>query len=123
MKVQLQDDNLRLRLSEAEFARLLAGDTVENRSSLPIGSLRQALLADSGAAAAELLGQADNFLLRVPMDLLREYQGRLPCRDGLGLQLTQEKGEMLAVRIEVDVRDSLRSRGVGQIRRGDPGRA
>lgn len=119
MKFQLQDDNLRLRLSEAEFARLLAGDTVENCSSLPTGCLRQALLGDAGATSAELLGKPDNFLLRVPLDLLREYQCRLPCREGLALQLALEAGERLAISIEVDVRDSVRSRGAGRKRAAD----
>jgi hypothetical protein len=110
MKLQLRDDNLRLRLSEAEFARLLAGGTVENRSRLPVGGLRQALLGDADAASAELLGKPDNFLLRVPLDLLHAYQRRLPCRDGLTLELPLAEGERLAISIEVDVRDSVRSR-------------
>jgi hypothetical protein len=114
MKLQLRDDSLRLRLTEAEFARLLAGDTVENCSRLPIGGLRQALLGDADAASAELLGKPDNFLLRVPLERLREYQRRLPCRDGLALELALADGEWLAISIEVDVRDSVRNRGTGR---------
>ncbi len=66
MKVQLQDQSVRLRLDEAELAR----------------------------PAVEALA------------------GRLPCRDGLPFEIALEDGSQLQLQFDVDVRDSVRQRGV-----------
>ncbi|MCR6495897.1 hypothetical protein LJB71_06485 [Thermomonas sp. S9] len=49
--------------------------------------------------------------LALPRDLLESYAQRLPCRDALVIRLPLDGGDMLQVDFEVDVRDSVRSRG------------
>lgn len=111
MKLQLQHASLRLRLSEAEFARLLAGEAVENRTPLPGGVAVQRVLAVEASDAVSLDGGPERLLLRVPLALLAAYAARLPCREGIEASVALGSGDALALCLEVDVRDSVRTRG------------
>lgn len=109
MKLQLQDAHVRLRLSEDEFARLLADEVVLSRTPLPGAALVIALRAVDGEAYG-FEGVLPALTLRVPRDRLIDYQQRLPCRDGIETEVETGDGR-LAISLEVDVRDSLRTRG------------
>jgi hypothetical protein len=111
MKLQLDGQQLRLRLDEAEFARLLAGDAVVASTRLPGTCWRLDALA-SDEETAVFATQADGLQLRLPLLLLQDYQQRLPCRDGIVVELPLADGTPLQLSVEVDVRDSVRVRGV-----------
>jgi hypothetical protein len=108
MKVQLQGQTLRFRIDEAELAVLQAGGVVENRTCLPGACLTQSVvLTDSPAPTLER-----GVRLQLPRSLLDTYVARLPCRDGLTIRLPLPADqESLEIVFEVDVRDSVRTRG------------
>jgi hypothetical protein len=109
MKMQLQDASLRLRLSEAEFTRLLDGESVLSRTPLPGGALVFGLGMTTGEAFA-FAGALPALNLLAPRTALLDYQQRLPCREGIETEVETGDGR-LAISLEVDVRDSVRTRG------------
>lgn len=113
MKVQMQGQVLRIRIDESELAWLQAGETVENLTRLPEGaSTRHVVSVAEGGPSLTATREGWTFLL--PRALLEPYVARLPCRDGLVVRLPLEEGGELEVHFEVDVRDSIRSRGTAK---------
>lgn len=114
MKVQLQGQQVRLRISEAELARLQAGEVVENLTRLPAGRVLRQWLQVGERPQPVLLADAEGWGCLLPSAGLAAYVARLPCRDGLRfcLPLAQDAEETVEIDLEVDVRDSVRSRGV-----------
>lgn len=111
MKVQIQSQTLRLRIDESELARLLAGEVLENQTWLGTpGALSQRLQLHD-AAEAMLDGDANALIVKLPRDDVQLLQARLPCRDGLSFSL-QTQALPLQLQFDVDVRDSVRQRGV-----------
>lgn len=110
MKVQLQQQSVRVRVDEDELARLLAGQTLSNLTRLGTAPPWALLivLGAQGAATLEYEGHAPRIVL--PSALLTAYSERLPCRDGLSFHLEQGH-EPLKLQFDVDVRDSIRQRG------------
>lgn len=109
MKVQLQGQQLRLRIDEAELARLQAGETVENLTRLPGGAAcRQRLRLGE---QAQLAGDAADWCFQLPQAQLEAHVARLPCRDGLVFPLAVGDGDVIEMHFDIDVRDSVRSRG------------
>ena len=108
MKVQLQSDALRLRVDEAELARLLAGQTLCLQTWLH-GRPVFALELHSGAALALAVDAIWQCVL--PMPALREYAETLPRRDALALFPDAADAASLRIDFEVDVRDSRKQRG------------
>ena len=110
MKIQMQDQSVRLRIDEAELAALLDQDRVENLTWL--GSevaCRQCIeLVDT---ELQLHGDAAAWCLRIPRRQLADYVARLPCRDGLEWDLQIGPRRSVQLCFEVDVRDSVRKRG------------
>ena len=94
MKIQLQGQSLRLRIDEAELARLQAGESIENLTRLPGGcALRQQLqLVDAATPTLQLL--EDGFGFGLPADALADYVARLPCRDGLVFLSRDDSGQV-----------------------------
>ncbi|WP_052108183.1 hypothetical protein [Aerolutibacter daejeonensis] len=113
MKVQMQGQALRIRISEAELARLLDGETVENLTRLP-GNMAHHQLRMVEAGEPALFAAPGGWAFSLPRGELEPYVARLPCRDGLVVRLPVEQGGDLEVEFEVDVRDSVRSRGMGK---------
>ena len=112
MKAQLQGQSLRLRIDEAELARLQAGEVIENLTLLPGGGgLRQQLVL-AAAAAPRLLALEDGCRFELPAALLAPYVVRLPCREGLVFSLPVAEADAIEIHFEVDVRDSVKNRGV-----------
>ncbi|MBU6510370.1 MAG: hypothetical protein KGQ73_09335 [Gammaproteobacteria bacterium] len=108
MRLQLQSQTLRLRIDEAELARLLAGDTLRDELRWPDGRIEQHQLAL--AARAGWHRDADGWCVALPDTAVRELAARLPSRDGLRLELPVPQGQVLQVLFDVDVRDSTRQR-------------
>ncbi len=114
MKVQLQGQLVRLRISEAELTRLQAGGTVDNLTRLPAGLLLRQWLRLGDDAQPALQVDAGGWGCLLPRAELASYVARLPCREGLRLRLPLAEGaeDVVEIDLEVDVRDSVRSRGV-----------
>lgn len=111
MKLQLQGQHMRLRIDEAELARLLAGDVVSNQTwlgSAP-GFSQSLLLADQ---ALPTLAMPDGgWQITLPHAAVARYVEQLPCRHALVFELAMDVGPPVDMGFEVDVRDSLQSRG------------
>lgn len=108
MKIQLQDQSLRLRIDEAELAQLLAGTPVGNQTHWPDGQVehQQLVLGDSDGWQRN----GDGWRVSLNDSEVRAFAARLPSRDGLSLTLPVPGGEPLQLLFDVDVRDSVRHR-------------
>ncbi len=117
MKLQIQGQDVRLRIDEAELARLLAGETILNSTRFaPERIFTQSLALHTGDLP--LLGpEADGWALCLPRPAVDDYVLRVPCRDALAFELPLPGAASLSLRFEVDVRASLQARGP---RRRDP---
>ncbi len=124
MKLQLQGQSIRLRVDEAELARLLAGEKVVNRLVLGAAvEFRQTLFlgAGEGTSTTPLLDVRDGgWDVALPREAVEAYAGQLPCRHALAFELGLATGEAIELNFEVDVRDSLKARGPRR-RREAPG--
>lgn len=108
MRVQLQEQSLRLRIDEAELAALLAGGTVENTTRWPDGRDERQQLALAAQHGWERSG--DGWRINLADAAVRELAARLPSRDGLSFELAVPGGGALQILFDVDVRDSVRQR-------------
>ncbi|MEW9572875.1 hypothetical protein ABQJ54_14040 [Rhodanobacter sp. Si-c] len=108
MRVQQQGQTLRLRIDEAELAKLLAGSTVENTTRWPDGcdEHQQLVLAPQHGWRRS----SDGWHVDLADAAVRELAARLPSRDGLSFELAAPDGSTLEVLFDVDVRDSVRQR-------------
>jgi len=118
MKLQLQGQRMRLRLDEAELARLLAGDTIVNATDLGAGIHFCQRLGLHAGTAPMLQATPGEWRLQLPEAAVRDYVGRLPCRDALGFELDMDGSAAVSLHFEVDVRDSLQVRGPRRRRSG-----
>lgn len=111
MKLQVQGQGVRLRVDEAEFARLLAGETVVNRTALGAAvEFAQSLVL--GAGDRPSLAVVDSsWHVALPRNDVQDYAGQLPCRHALAFELDLGAAEMIGIDFEVDVRDSMKTRG------------
>lgn len=111
MKLQIQNQELRFRIDEAELGVLLDGGEVANATVLGDGvAFRQQLRLHAEASPVFKAG-ADAWRLLLPEAAVREHVRRLPCKQGLIFELEQRSAVSLTVRFDVDVRDSLQQRG------------
>ncbi|MGV8961402.1 MAG: hypothetical protein ACOH1V_13640 [Stenotrophomonas sp.] len=113
MKLQLQGQRVRFRLEEAEFSALRDGQDVSNHTCGGAIDFRQSLRLGDGAQP-QLQASPGHWKLTLPRAAVEVYARQLPCRQGLDFALEQETGEPLLISFEVDVRDSLRTRGPGR---------
>ncbi len=111
MKGPLQEHTLRRRLDEADLAALPAAQEVRNRTRLVPGAALcvQVRLTRDEAALVGKPGHVTFFLPQTQLDL---YVLRLPCREGLCFSLPVGGEDRLDIEFAVDVRDSVRQRGV-----------
>jgi hypothetical protein len=109
MKLQIEGAQLRFRLSEAELAHLLDGQTVLNQTPLPDGACARRTLRLIDADTATLRWQGADLNLTLPRTAVAAYAATLPRRDALGFVLG-DSAAALQIDFEVDVRDSVRSR-------------
>ncbi|MFC4761956.1 hypothetical protein [Dyella koreensis] len=108
MKIQLQEQTLRLRIDEAELAQLLAGTSVSNQTHWPDGRVEHHQLTLGGRAGWQRDG--DGWRVTLSDTEVRAFAARLPSRDGLSLTLPVPGAEPLQLLFDVDVRDSVRHR-------------
>ena len=107
MKVQLQDDALRVRLDEAELAQLLAGRSPCLRTPSGTGTLFALRVELAPAFAFE---PGDAWRLALPDATVRAWADTLPRRDALSFAVAGGANG-LRVDFEVDARDSRKVRG------------
>jgi len=116
MKIQIEAQQLRFRIDEAELAELLAGRTVDNTSTLPSGQgallVRHCVNLTNGHAACSC--DSGHWQLLVPRGLVEEHARQLPRREGLRFTFDTGEGRAdtmaLHVTLDIDVRDSARRR-------------
>lgn len=108
MRVQQQQQSLRLRIDEAELAALLAGGTTGNETRWPDGHAERHQLVL--AAQHGWQRSSDGWRVALVEADVRELAARLPSRDGLQFELVVPGGATLNVLFDVDVRDSVRQR-------------
>lgn len=118
MKLQLHGQRMRLRLDEAELARLLAGDAIVNVTELGSGLRFCQALRLHADAQPTLQAAPGAWQVGLPEAAVRDYVQRLPCREALEFELAGDGNAVLWLHFEVDVRDSLQLRGA---RRGSRG--
>lgn len=108
MRVQLENQTLRLRIDETELAQMLAGGIAENRTRLPDGrhEIQQIRLASQTGWQRE----DARWCIELPDAEVRALSARLPSRDGLHFDLPTPDGGTLQILFDVDVRDSARKR-------------
>jgi hypothetical protein len=111
MKVQLQQQTLRLRISEHELAQLLAGGEVSNLTRITPSVAYSFNLCLTKEVEPTLVGSSGCWWFHLPQRPLQDYVATLPNRHGLEFPINVGQNETLQVEIEVDVRDSVRSRG------------
>jgi len=111
MKVQLQDQSVRLRLDEAELARLLAGESVENMTRF--GGIEGWGMAVSlhGGEQPVLLDGGTFCRLVLPRPAVEALAARLPCRDGLPFEIALEDGSQLQLQFDGRARQRAPARG------------
>lgn len=110
MKVQIQGQNLRWRVAEAELALLLGGSHVVDVSVLPGGLNWRRLIVLEAGADARLDISPDGWQLHLPRAAVAQLAENLPSREGLSFLLQLADGVPLALSFDVDVRDSRRQR-------------
>lgn len=109
MKIQIQTGFLRVRIDEAELARLLQGQTLTERL-VCAGQVMLSLTLGIADALALVPG-AQGWRLDLPDAALRDYVATLPRKEALAFEWTDDADAVLRLAFEVDVRDSLQVRG------------
>lgn len=111
MKLQIENQQLRLRVDEAELARLLGGDCVEMQTHFARAFSITFALRLTQSAEAAMIGLPDAWRIDVPHAAVMAHAERLPTREGLRFLLPSEGDiQALTILFDVDVRDSARRR-------------
>ncbi|MHA6203636.1 hypothetical protein ACXU4B_04325 [Dyella soli] len=111
MKLQIEGQNLRVRIGEEELSRLLAGHAVEARTSFAQAFVLGCTLQLGPGDAAEVSGTPGAWHIRIPQAAVVAHAARLPTREGLRFELAGgADGDALVLLFDVDVRDSVRQR-------------
>lgn len=105
MKLQVRAEALRLRIDESELGILLAGESLSLQLDLRGRMLLNVALRLDNRFAFD--AKASRWNVRLDRALVAAYAGKLPCRDGLRFPIA----DGVDLDFEVDVRDSLRTRG------------
>lgn len=108
MRVQIETGVIRFRVDESELARLLSGEVIADVTTLPDGRvLRRVVRLHAGPPrfAVDWL----EWSLSLPIGQIVDHARELPSRDGIRFAIHGERC-VLAIRFDVDVRDSVRMR-------------
>jgi hypothetical protein len=108
MKLHVQQQSLRVRVTEAELQDLLSGRSLRLDVTFG-GTTLFGLLVVGGPETSFEPGST--WRLRLSEPALRVYAESLPRRDALVVELANPGGEPLRLEFEVDVRDSVKIRG------------
>jgi hypothetical protein len=110
MRVQLENDTIRVRIDEDELAELLGDVALLGSTAFgTVFTMRYAIDA-TDSASWDLSGHAHEWRLEVPRAALADLQSRLPSKDGLTFRIPGHDTVATTVRFDVDVKDSLRRR-------------
>jgi hypothetical protein len=110
MRVQLENDTIRVRIDEDELTELLQDVALLGSTAFgTVFTMRYAVDA-TDAVVCELSGNAHEWRLEVPRLALVDLQSRLPSKDGLVFDIPGYDTVATTVRFDVDVKDSLRRR-------------
>ena len=110
MKLQIEAQNMRVRIGEEELSRLLAGQPLVSYTRFTSSLSLSCTLKAVPSEAARFTGQPDAWVIDLPDSLVRAHAASLPTRDGLVFQLESGEGDPLELLFDVDVRDSVRHR-------------
>lgn len=106
MKLQVDADQLRLRLSEAELARLLEQASLAQAVACPDGATAHCQVSlQADAASAHCDGNLMDLRVALPRAEFLAFAAERPRRDGFAFACGP-----LRIIVEVDVRDSHRVR-------------
>ncbi len=117
MKLQISDQQWRLRVSEDELQRLREGHSLVSTSILPGDAFLRFVVELVPAPQASIGKEGDSWRFSLPAASVDAYVERLPCREGVDFVLPGGTDVALQLAFEVDVRDSVRRRGAGSRRR------
>ena len=117
MKLQISNQQWRLRVSEDELQQLRDGHALISTSTLSDDAVFRFGLELAPASQAGVVTDDGSWRISLPAAPVEAYVQRLPCRDGLDFVLPGKADAALQLTFEVDVRDSARRRGAGA-RRG-----
>jgi hypothetical protein len=111
MKLQIEAQNLRVRIGEDELAQLLTGQSIEARTQFADAFAMHYVLELTSTDAAAVTGSPALWRIAIPEAQVRRHAALLPTRDGLAFVLPGAHGEgSLQLLFDVDVRDSTRRR-------------
>jgi len=110
MRVQLEDDTVRVRINEDELTELLQDVALLGSTSFGMAFTMRYAIDATDADACTLSGTAHEWRMEVPRGALRELQAKLPSKDGLTFDIPGRDTVATTVRFDVDVKDSLRRR-------------
>jgi len=110
MRVQLENDTIRVRIDEDELSELLQDVALLGSTAFgTVFTMRYAVDATE-AVVCGLSGNAHEWRMEVPRLALEDLQSRLPSKDGLVFDIPGYDTVATTVRFDVDVKDSLRRR-------------
>jgi hypothetical protein len=109
MKLQIENQRLRIRIDEDELALLLSGEAIEANTHFADAFAIDYVLATTADNRASVTGHVDGWKISLPHGDMQALAARLPTREGLNytLEAKQEK-HALELLFDVDVRDSAR---------------
>lgn len=103
MKLRMETDTLRFRLSPSDLDRLLAGGSLTAATPLPGGAFQYAVeLVDD--ADWQLVGNAHLVRLKLPRLDVVAHKAELPSKAGLSRTLALNGGGTLDVHFEIDAK-------------------
>lgn len=109
MKLQIDNQHLRVRINEHELAQLLAGTPVTSCTQFADAFAQQCELSLGALDVASVTGESAAWRIQLPAGAVRDLAGRLPTRDGLSFVLGGAvESATLTLQFDVDVRDSAR---------------
>jgi hypothetical protein len=110
MRVQLENDTVRVRIDEEELGELLGNVALLGSTAFGKAFVMRYSVDATDAVTCKLEGNAHEWRLKVPMSELSALESRLPSKDGLVFDIPGHDTVATTVRFDVDVKDSLRRR-------------
>ncbi|WP_213949701.1 hypothetical protein [Luteibacter sp. dw_328] len=110
MRVQLENDTVRVRIDEDELGELLGNIALLGSTAFGKAFVMRYSVDATEAASCTLEGNAHEWRLKVPVTELAALQSRLPSKEGLVFDIPGYDTVATTVRFDVDVKDSLRRR-------------
>lgn len=111
MKLQISDQQWRVRVNEDELQRLREGHVLTSTSALADDAVLRFVVELVPAPQASVGRDGGSWKFSLPAAAIDAYVARLPCREGVDFVLPGGTGAALQLTFEVDVRDSVRRRG------------